>query len=313
MEVAKTFLVTGALGCIGAWTLKHLVEHGMHVVSFDISTQKHRLDLLLSAESQNAITFVKGDLTKFDQVLQAFREHTISHVIHLAALQIPFCKADPVQGARVNVVGTVNVFEAARQVGLEHIAYASSVGVYGPPVEYDAGLIPNDAPFKPRTLYGVYKVANEETARVYWQDHGISSTALRPYIVYGPGRDQGLTSDPTKAMHAVASGEPFHINFGGMAQYHFASDVALQFIAAAQRPLEGALGFNLGTEPRSVADIIGMIRALEPDAEVTHTSDVHLPFPVCDGRVFRRYFPDVPQTSLEEGLRQTLKTFREVV
>jgi len=211
----NTYLVTGALGCIGAWTVYHLLKQGERVVSFDLYDRGHRLDLLLTPDEQKAITFVRGDLADFSQVLDAFKTHNVTHVVHLAALQVPFCRADPVKGAQVNVVGTVNMFEAAKQTGVSHLAYASSIAVYGPPDEYSAGPIAHTAQFAPRTLYGVYKQANEGTARVYWLDYKISSTALRPYTVYGPGRDQGLTSDPTKAMLAAAASHPFHINFGG--------------------------------------------------------------------------------------------------
>src|SRR5690606_31031575 len=113
------------------------------------------------------------------------------HVIHLAALQVPFCRADPVKGAQVNVVGTANVFEAARQHGVPQVAYASSIAIFGAPEDYPPGLLPNDAPPRPRTLYGVYKQANEGMARIYWQEHGLGSIGLRPYTVFGLGRDQG--------------------------------------------------------------------------------------------------------------------------
>lgn len=301
------FLVTGAMGCIGAWTLYNLVKQGKEAISFDVSDDRHRLNLLLTPEEQEAITFVQGDITNFPQVLETFRSYNITHPIHLAALQVPFCKKDPVKGAQVNVVGTVHVFEAARQTGLNHVTYASSIAVYGPPQDYQDEIVKDDAPFAPRTLYGVYKVANEGTARIYWQDHQISSTALRPYIVYGPGRDQGLTSDPTEAMLAAVVGKPFHINFGGTSQYHFVSDVALQFIEASLKGLDGAHGFNLGTIPVTIADIVAIIRRVKPGVEITY-ADVSLPFPVCDGLEFQRHFPQTT-TPLEEGIRQTIECF----
>ena len=129
--MSEKFLVTGSMGCIGAWTLYHLLEQGQEVVSFDISESRHRLNMLLSTEKQAAITFVKGDLTDYAQVKTAVDRHGITRIIHLAALQVPFCIANPVGGASVNVTGTVNVFEAARQSGIRHITYASSIVVYG--------------------------------------------------------------------------------------------------------------------------------------------------------------------------------------
>ncbi|NJL94101.1 MAG: SDR family oxidoreductase [Anaerolineae bacterium] len=188
------------------------MQRGEQVIATDISLQRDRLNLILSAEQQEAIEFAALDITETQQVAQMIGDKGVTHIIHLAALQVPFCKAKPVLGAQVNVVGTINVFEAARQHNIGHVVYASSVAVYGPPERYPADTpIENDAPLDPHTLYGVYKQANEQAARVYHADYGLSSTALRPYIVYGVGRDQGLTSDPTKAMLAAIRGEPYHI------------------------------------------------------------------------------------------------------
>lgn len=305
----ETFIVTGAMGCIGAWTLYHLVKQGKRVVSFDLSDNRQRLNLLLTPEEQQSIVFEQGDLSDFNQVLRVFKEHTVTHVIHLAALQIPFCRANPVLGAQVNVVGTVNIFEAARSSGLKHLAYASSIAIYGPATDYPPGLIAHDALPAPRTLYGVYKVANEGTARTYWQDHQISSTTLRPYTVYGVGRDQGLTSEPTKAMLAAAKGEAFHISFGGTMQFHFASDVALQFIEAASVPLGGAFGFNLGTSLVTVAEVVDMIRQIKPNAQIS-SADNALPFPQgFDDTELKKHFSAVYKTPLLEGIRQTIAHF----
>jgi nucleoside-diphosphate-sugar epimerase len=307
----STYLVTGALGCIGAWTVYHLLKQGEHVVSFDLSDRGHRLDLLLSPEEQAAVTFVRGDLVDAAQVMEACRAHHVTHVIHLAALQVPFCKADPIKGAQVNVVGTVNVFEAARQIGVRHVAYASSIAVYGPLEDYPSGLVAHDALLAPRTLYGVYKQADEGVARVYQQDHQISSIALRPYTVYGLGRDQGLTSDPTKAMLAAAAGIPYHISFGGRFQLQFASDVALQFIEAAQSPLDGAHAFNLGGDIIDTPGLIDLIRRVKPDARITYT-DTPLAFPEgFDDHVLRQHARHVYHTPLAEGVQQTVGQFEE--
>jgi len=302
--------VTGALGCIGAWTLHHLTRRGTAVVAFDLADDRHRLDLLLSPGEQSAIRFVRGDLTEFDEVLAAIRTHGVTHIIHLGALQVPFCKADPVRGAQVNVTGTVNIFEAARHAGIRHLAFASSVAVYGPPELYPARPpVPCDAALSPRTLYGVYKQANEGTARVYWQDHGIGSTALRPYTVYGIGRDQGLTSEPTKAMLAAAAGQAHHVSFGGRMQFQLASDVAHRFIDAAEHPLEGAHVFNFGTAPTAVSDLVAMIREARPGAAIT-CGDTPLPFPEAfdEGGLARR-LPARPETPLAEGVRRTIEQF----
>lgn len=305
----NTYLVTGAMGCIGAWTLYHLVRQGKRAVSFDLSDNRSRLDLLLTRDEQEAITFVRGDLTDFAQVRVVMGDQGITHIVHLAALQVPMCRANPVLGAQVNVTGTVNVFEAARQSEIKHLAGASSIAVYGPASDYPPGLLAPDAPMLPRTLYGVYKVADEGIGRIYWQDYGISSTVLRPYTVYGVARDQGITSEPTKAMLAAAKGENYHINFGGRMQFHYASDVALQFIAAAETPMAGALGFNLGTPPVAVSDVAQMIMRVKPGVTITCAENI-LPFPEgSDPTPLHRSFEEVYETPLADGIAATISSF----
>lgn len=313
MAADETYLVTGAMGCIGAWTLYHLHRQGHRAVSFDLSENRSRVSLLLSPEEQQAITFVRGDLTDPAQVAAAVRDHGVTHIIHLAALQIPFCRANPIAGAQVNVVGTVNVFEAARHAGIGHLTHASSVAVYGPPADYPAGPIAHTALPNPQTLYGVYKVACEGIARVYWQDYQLSSVGLRPYTIYGPGRDQGLTSDPTKAALAAVAGVPFQIGFGGTMQFQYASDAALQFIAAARTPQPGAPTFNLGTRPASVEEFVAIVRELRPGAQIT-IGDARLPFPEgCDDAALRAAAPTLYETPLAEGIAETIAIFERAL
>jgi nucleoside-diphosphate-sugar epimerase len=297
--------VTGALGCLGAWTLKALVELGEEPVGLDLGADDSRLRLVLTEEERARVTLVEGDVTDAAAVGRALDEHGITHVIHLAALQVPFCRADPPLGARVNVVGTVNVFEAvkARRERIRGLAYASSTAVYGAD---DPAAVDEDAPGRPGTHYGVHKQANEGAARVYWRDDGVPSVGLRPYIVYGPGRDQGLTAAPTLAMEAAAQGEGFHIAFGGRAQYHYAPDVARAFVEAARESREGAAVATLGGPPTGMDEVVRAIEAAAPEVAGRITfDDVQLAFPQ-ELRTTRA----VEHTPLVEGVRATVERFR---
>ncbi len=291
---AERFLVTGALGCIGAWTVVTLVRDGAGVVAFDLGTDDRRLRLIASPDEIGSVTLVQGDITDLAIVERTLAEHEITHVVHLAALQVPFCRADPVLGSRVNVTGTVNVFEAAKRRALgTTIAYASSAAVYD-----ERGEI------APRTAYGVYKLANEGTARVYWQDDGVPSIGLRPFSVYGPGRDQGVTSGPTLAIEAAVRGEPYTIAFGGRTQLHYAPDVAGAFVRAARAEPAGAETFNLGGPATAIADFVAALEAVVPGAEVGF-DDPPLPFP---DQLPEPWF-DSPLTPLEQGVRETASCF----
>ena len=115
---AERFLVTGALGCIGAWTVRQLVRAGVPVTAFDLGTDHRRLELIMTPEELERVTFVVGDITDLASIERTLDERGITNVIHLAALQVPFCRADPPLGALVNVVGTVNLFEAVKRRGI---------------------------------------------------------------------------------------------------------------------------------------------------------------------------------------------------
>jgi UDP-glucuronate 4-epimerase len=295
------FLVTGAYGCIGAWAVHELVSDRHDVVTFDLATEPRRLRLLLDADAVTAIPHVSGDISDLAVVERAIDEHRITHVIHLAALQVPFCRADPPLGAKVNVLGTVNVFEAAKsRPQLAPLVYASSIAAY------DANGTFADPP---STIYGVYKRANEATASVYFGENGVSSTGLRPHTVYGVGRDQGVTSAPTTAMLAAAAGCAYVVPYGGAAQLQLARDVARAFVAASLAGHEGAAVHNLAGRKISVEQVIAAL-----GVENIGFDDVRLPFPEeVDSASFADAFPDYGETSLEQGVAETVERFRALL
>lgn len=302
------FLVTGALGCLGAWTVRRLLERGATVVAGDVGDDTRRLRLVLGRDDLGDVTLARSDVTDLPALERLLDEHEITHVVHLAALQVPFVRENPPLGAAVNVVGGVNVFEAVRRRGqqVRGLAYASSIAVYG---AGDAGE--EDERPRPDTLYGVTKVANEGTARIYWQEHGVASVGLRPNTVYGPARDQGVTSTPTQAMLAAARGEPFRIPWGGFSRYHHALDVADAFVAAALADVDGARVHNVPGERLHMREVVAAIEEVLPEAAGLVTfDDVQLPFP---DDIRADSFSDLARiewTPFVEGVRQTVEHVR---
>jgi UDP-glucuronate 4-epimerase len=311
----ERFMVTGALGCIGAWTVRNLVREGIPTGTLDLSQKKHRLQLLLSEEEIARVQFMQGDISKLDDVERAFHAFQPTHIIHLAALQLPFCKANPSLGALVNVVGTVNMFEAVKQVGLKSMVFASTTAVYGVADEYGSGKLEHDAPLNPRSHYGVYKQANEGTARVYWLEDSISSIGLRPYTVYGAGRDQGMTSTPTKAMLAAALGRSYRITYNSRCAFQYGEDMAKVFIMAARACFNGTEVFNVGGDSVGVPEIISAIETVAPEMRGKLTcDDVPLPFPEdVDNRALTAILGPLPNTSLQVGVRETIDIFRQAL
>ena len=310
----QTFLLTGAHGFIGAWITKRLLEANAQVVIFDRSSDPQRLLLIMTPEQVASVRLVTGDSTEAGALLPVMDQYSVTNLIHLAGLQVPTCRADPPLGAMVNVIGTINVFEAARQAAgqINKVVYASSAAVFGV-TEEDRPMTEHDEP-QPSSHYGVFKRCNEGNARVYFLDHGLSSIGLRPLTVYGVGRDKGLTSDPTKAMKAAVVGRPFHIRFGGRTDFQYVADTADVFIRAATAELTGAHVFNLHGETIHVRDVVREIENISPLARGTITfADQPLAIPAeMDDAAIRAALAAQPATPLAQGVRETMARFDEL-
>jgi nucleoside-diphosphate-sugar epimerase len=306
-------LVTGGFGCIGAWVVRALLAAGERPVVFDLGDDPWRMRMIVGADVASRLTVVRGDIADREQVTRAVLDHGVDRIVHLAAWQVPLCRQDPPRGALVNVVGTANVFEAARATRgrITHVVYVSSAAVFGPPSLYPPGPLADDAPPRPATHYGVYKVANEETARVYWQEHAIASAGFRPLSVYGPGRDFGVTAAPTLAMKAAVIGKSFAIPYGGGTDLVYVEDVARALLAAATARLDGARTYNLHGESVKIARVVRAIEEAWPRAKGL-VSHLETPVPFAEALDDARYQQDLgpaPRTGLAEGVRKTLDAF----
>jgi nucleoside-diphosphate-sugar epimerase len=295
-------LVTGALGAIGAWTVRSLIDRGHDVVTYDLSGSDHRLRLALSEDEIAALTRLDGDVPDLARLERAMDEHDVSAVIHLAALQVPFVRADPVLGSRVNVTGMVNVLEAVRRrgEGMAPVVYASSIAAVAEPGRH------------PSTLYGIFKLANEGTAERYYADYGVSSVGLRPHTVYGPGRDHGVTSAPTTAMAAAAAGEEYRIPFGGSLQFQYVADAGEAFVRAFEAGRDGASVHNLDGPVASMEQLIEEIERAAPDAAGLITAEAEpLPFaPSVDATSFIELVGGPVSRPLAQGVADSIARFR---
>ena len=309
--MSERYFITGAQGCIGSWIVKTLIERGDDALVFDRSADSRRLAAVMTAEDLARVRFITGDITDRAAVYSALLKSQAHHVIHLAGVQVPGCKADPVNGALVNIVGTLNLFEVARELRLKKIVYASSAAVYGLN-EDDHTALDETARCEPSTHYGVFKQANEGNARVYFVDHGLSSVGLRPLTVYGVNRDTGLTSDPTKAMKSAVLGRPFQIRFSGATDFQYVADTAAAFIACADRAPEGAHVFNLHGETVSVDQIANVINQ-EAKRDLVSFSGPPIPIaPSISDSAIRLTIGQLPSTPYVEGIRVTMKRFAEL-
>lgn len=310
----ERYLVTGVLGCIGAWTARALVRGGFPVVGLDPGGDPRRLRLIMGPEEVASVVVESADVTDLAAVEEVVDRHAITHVIHLAALQVPACRADPVRGALVNVVGTVNVFEAVRRrrERMGPVVYTSSIGMFSRgDADPGDGRLHAAATPHPGNHYGVYKLANEGTARVYALEAGVGSIGLRPMTVYGVGRDFGLTSGPTKAMAAAVLGLPYEIGFANATVYQHAEDVASALVAASRTPATGAHVFNLPGDAADTRSLVELIEREAPEAAGMITSTAaDLPFPSGIDHDGIEMLGPLAWRSLGDGVRDTVGRFR---
>lgn len=296
-------LVTGAGGCIGSWAMAILSNAGVPTVAFDLVEDRRRPSLLMSQSHLAAIPWLTGDISDSDTVMRAVEKSKATAVVHLAALQVPFCKADPIAGAKVNVVGTVNVFEAARKLGIKRITYASSIAAHGAMEGH--GTLP--------TLYGAYKFCNEETAKVYAQDWQVPSVGLRPGVVYGVGRDQGMTSKTTVAILAAAAGRAYEVPFRGAVSWLHAGEVASAFLKAVSKVREGAPVFDINGVASDVESSMALVKKVAPAAAISCAGSP-LPFPMAlSDEPVRKHLGNYGSVPLEDGIRATYEAFRALL
>jgi nucleoside-diphosphate-sugar epimerase len=305
-------LVTGAQGCIGSWIVKQLLERGDEVVIYDLDREPARIRKITPAALVDKLKIEPGQIEDTAAVKAVVKNEGITHIVHLAAVLMPFCQAQPVTGGLIDVIGTLNVFEAARDAGWPvRIVYASSSAVWGPEHAYEHRKLTEDDPLKPSTHYGVFKQANEGNARAFYGSNGISSVGLRPWAVYGFGRDLGLTADPTLAMRAVVHNQPFQIRLSGSMDMQYVEDVAQTFIASLFAELDGAHVFNLAGEVIAMDALVQLIDQLRPGAAKLLTTggpQVPVAYQMDDSQLLN-HVPGLTKTALRAGIEKTLEMF----
>ena len=299
----KVVMVTGAGGCIAAWVMRQLDELGATVVGFDLSDSTHRARLAMSEDALARVAWETGDIADADRLRRVAEAHGIEAIIHLAALQVPFCKADPVAGAKVNVLGTVNVLETARHLRLKRLVYASSIAIQG---------MPAGSPYL-ATLYGAHKACGEQMAQVYWQDWQVPSVGIRPGVVYGPARDQGMSAAPTYAMLAAALGRPYEVPYTGPFPFLYVREAAAAFVQAVADNRTGAGVFDLNGVGSSIEAVLDLVRQHRPTA-VMGSRGAPFPFPAeLPDEALGQAIGPYRRWSLEAGVAESMAMFGDLV
>lgn len=189
LDTTKMYLVTGAAGFVGYFLSKHLLDNGCSVIGldnlndyYDVNLKHERLNQL---KPYSKFTFIKGDISDKDFILELFKEYRPAFVANLAAQAgVRYSIENPDTYMQSNVIGFYNVLEACRQYPVEHLVYASSSSVYGS--NKKVPFEETDFVDHPVSLYAATKKSNELMAHTYSHLYKIPATGLRFFTVYGP-------------------------------------------------------------------------------------------------------------------------------
>ena len=293
----KNILIFGGSGFLGSWITKSLLKKNLKITIFDLRIKTELLKHLIGDEFNN-IDFIEGDITDFEGVLKATKD--MDYILNLAGLMTPDCSSNPSLGAEVNVKGSINVFEAIKRNNIKFLIYTSSGGVYGNEDKYN--------PF-PETHYGAFKLAVEGIARAYFNESLISSVGLRPFVIYGPGREIGGTAGVTLACKAAKQNLKYTVGFSGKAGFVYVEDVTNLVERLIDKSPVGALTINVNGITASVEDFLAIIKKYIPDAKVTLNGK---PISVVEeilGGEPSKIFKDFKYTSLDYGINKTINFY----
>ncbi len=303
-------LVTGGAGFIGSHSVEELLETGWNVRVLDNFSSGCRKNL----PTHPSLEVVEGDIR--DEKCVNSVMPGVSHVLHLAAqVSVQTSIEDPSHSCSNNVLGFVNVLQAARFYGIQRMVYASSAAVYGHPSRVP---ISETDPCQPISPYGLEKLMNDQYAGLFAQEFGLSLLGLRYFNVYGPRQDPrspyaGVIS---KFLDRVEQQKPLLV-FGDGTQtrdFIFVKDVA----RANKAALESSLGEVCHVATGKSRDLLRLIetlsRCLGQSLEISHQAPLpgDIPFSAANIDRFRSLMNTKNFTSLEQGLSMLLQEHRSV-
>lgn len=252
----RAILVTGASGFIGRAVGSALGRAGRRVVGVD-----------LAPAPEPVFPVTLADLCDRAAVEWLVREREVASIVHCGGISGPMLARDkPELVCRANILGTVNVLECARRLGVSRVVFLSSCGIYG-----DTGPSPvgEQAPFAATDVYGASKASGDMLVRAYAEQHGIDALCLRIAWVYGPGRKTDCVIR-TMLIDALAS-RPTRLAFGAgfHRQFVFIDDVVEAILAALDAETVPQRAYNITGGTRiSFDELTEIVREAVPSADI---------------------------------------------
>lgn len=313
-----TVLVTGS-GFVGAYAVRDLVRQGEEVVCYDIAPNRRFIETVVGPEQTKNLQVLVGDVTDMPHLLRTVRDHNVTRILHLAGILPAKSRANPGLSTRVNIGGTQNVFDIAQIEGIEKVVWMSSTAVFGPRSEDAEGVINNDSPLDPTSLYGYCKTFNEGLARQYATQYDLDITGLRLSASYGWGKH---LVDPPRGtamqwLHDIINyssipGQHFPVHYGaGDLDFLYIDDVTRAICLAFDQKGSRGASYIVRGDLRPVREAFSLLTASLPDADITLLEDSErgnirhsLRY---DTTAVERELGYRPQVTMEDGIASALQ------
>lgn len=300
-------LITGA-GLIGAHAARHAVDAGNQVVLYDLSPNQNYIQDVVGSDRVNVVA---ADIRDLPALLSALERFTVDTLVHTAGLIGSRVQENSYTGATNNILGTINVLEAARLRQLRRLIYVSTFGVYDRS-KIDDSVVRESHPIGGHNLYATTKVCSEHLVHAYAALYKLDTAILRPGGVFGRGFYVG-GSTVGKIMRDLAlsiiKGEPITLEAStyGLNEYVYGKDVGLAvFLACEKQNLKQRIynaGTGVVTGPEELAQVV---KELSPNVKVTVSgvvkADRNKAIPL-DLSISEAELGYAPRFSLKEALR----------
>jgi nucleoside-diphosphate-sugar epimerase len=311
------YFLTGGTGLIGAYVTRQLADAGHDITIFDLAPDHAFLQDLLSPAQLKHVTVTAGDVTDLAALLRVLRGANAQRIIHLAALLGSRSNDNPLMSLKVNCEGTLNVFEAALDRGIERVVWASSVGVFGLASKRPPGAVSNEAVQQPTDLYGACKSLSERFSKHYRRAYGLDCVGLRYSAVYGYGKARTLARGTgaafmTELIDKPALGLPGVVPAGdAILDFVHVEDAARATVLASNVPCSKPVALNIGGFRATLREAAMFVKAVLPSADIIvedgswNGIDHHYDLSAAEAAIGY-----TPQITLQEGLRDNIDQIR---
>jgi len=315
-------LITGGMGVIGSMVSNRFVQEGHRPVVL-----ARHLDRSFIKQIEDQMDIELGDVLDLPRILSVIQSHKVTHIMHMAALVGAMSNKNPPHSVKINVMGTLNILEAARFMKVKRVVYSSAKGIYGHiDGEYAHPTykpLPEDYPKNPIRIYDSAKLMGEHMGQFYQRTYGLEFAALRFSSSCGPGKTarHGPKALLNNIIEGAYSGKPATIEQGGEQKNDFiyTKDIAHGIYLACIAPKLHYTAYNIGTGVGvTLRDFAEEVKRLIPEANIKIGPGLHYSggpnhhYCIYDITRAREDFGYSPQFTLRRTVEDYIETLKQL-